>query len=294
MTWTIPYTFVAGTKAKANEVNENFQSLKQFVDLLEDLSASNELNIANLQQNKADVNGNFINRFQVADASSSMDAINKRTMLQYTKNSQGVISGFQLSKFDNNTISCTAGTCYDSTFEYIISSDISLSHTDATLTANSTYYVYVCGDKENQLQAELTFSTSDTTPDVPVGYEHFRRLGSFTTDASKNIKDVTREGEADVGEWTNNQCVQLGKLLIQWGSVYLKHDTGATITFKQKYKDTSYAIAGSTTFHQYAGDKGSSWCVNNITVNSMYIHSHLGERNQDYATIWWITIGMAE
>lgn len=198
MTWTIPYTFVAGTKAKANEVNENFQSLKQFVDLLEDLSASNELNIANLQQNKADINGNFINRFQVADASSSMDAINKRTMLQYTKNSQGVISGFQLSKFDNNTISCTAGTCYDSTFEYIISSDISLSHTDTALTANSTYYVYVCGDKENQLQAELTFSTSDTTPDVPVGYEHFRRLGSFTTDGSKNIKDVVGENDTSL------------------------------------------------------------------------------------------------
>ena len=45
MVWEIPYTFTAGTKAKANEVNGNFTSIKQFVDQLESNLATAELKL---------------------------------------------------------------------------------------------------------------------------------------------------------------------------------------------------------------------------------------------------------
>ena len=112
MVWIIPNTFIAGTKAKANEVNENFTSAKQFMDNLETEQATNTADILQLEQNKADLNGSFEQRFQVADATNSFDAINKQTLLNLVKNTQEVIKGFVLSKFNNTTVSATAGS-YD-------------------------------------------------------------------------------------------------------------------------------------------------------------------------------------
>lgn len=64
MVWIIPNTFIAGTKAKANEVNENFTSAKQFMDNLETEQAANTADILQLEQNKADLNGSLDKDFK--------------------------------------------------------------------------------------------------------------------------------------------------------------------------------------------------------------------------------------
>ena len=46
----IPYTFIAGTKAKASEVNSNFNAVKTLVDANEVNIAQNELDIQNLER----------------------------------------------------------------------------------------------------------------------------------------------------------------------------------------------------------------------------------------------------
>lgn len=217
MVWIIPNTFIAGTKAKANEVNENFTSAKQFMDNLETEQATNTADILQLEQNKADLNGSFEQRFQVADATNSFDAINKQTLLNLVKNTQEVIKGFVLSKFNNNTVSATAGSCYDSTFVYMITSATSLSKTQSNLGNNAKYYVYVCADKDTG-SCELVISLSNTTPELPAGYEYFRQLGYFTTDGSGNISQVLNNDDTASGNIAANGYITLnGLVTIQWG-----------------------------------------------------------------------------
>ena len=95
MVWEIPYTFIAGTKAKANEVNGNFTSIKQFVDQLESNLATAELDINNLETNKADINGSQNEVFQVADAENNKDAVNPLGLMGiHSHHSKGIFYFF--------------------------------------------------------------------------------------------------------------------------------------------------------------------------------------------------------
>lgn len=184
----IPYTFIAGTKAKASEVNSNFQAVKTITDQNEVNIAQAEIDITTLQTTKADLNGAIENRFQVADPSGNYDAVNKQYFDNMIANVKPYINGFRLSKYDNTTISATPGSCYDSTGEYIFTSASALQVSQSNLGANATYYVYIAGGPD--VDNELVISSSDTTPELPAGAEYFRLLGSFTTDEESHIYKV--------------------------------------------------------------------------------------------------------
>lgn len=201
MVWEIPYTFIAGTKAKANEVNGNFTSIKQFVDQLESNLATAELDINNLETNKADINGSQNEVFQVADAENNKDAVNLETLRAQTVNSLDVIRGFIPFMSNATTISCTAGNCWDSTYKQMINSFTVLSLQDTALAANTAYYIYVCYDKETS-SCKLAFSTNSTTPTLPAGYDYFRIVGSFTTNGSGHIDTVYPIGSVDLSSRT--------------------------------------------------------------------------------------------
>lgn len=66
-----PYTFVAGTKAVANEVNSNFETVGNQVD-------TNTTNITDLQNNKADLSLSNLNETGL-DAFANKDADNFTT-----------------------------------------------------------------------------------------------------------------------------------------------------------------------------------------------------------------------
>lgn len=214
MVWTIPNTFVGGTPANATEMNENFTSLKQFVDLLETQNASNEIDISNLTTNKADINGSTEQRFSVADPSASLDAVNLQTLKNLTLNSRDTINGFKLSKTNNTTIAATPGSCYDSTYEYMIQSTLTLSHSQ-TLGASTTYYVFVCADQQGE-QPQLVFTTSSTTPELPAGYDYYRRIGRFTTNSSARIDKVFSEGSVDLSSTVG--FINPSRLLKSWSN----------------------------------------------------------------------------
>lgn len=198
----IPYTFIPGTKAKANEVNANFNATKVFVDQNEVNIAQNTLDIQNLENTKAELNGAIEQRFQVADPSGDYDAVNKQWFNANTANTKDVIKGFKLTKQSNTSISASPGSCWDSTYEYMITSSSALTEDQSNLGQNATYYVYVCADKETT-NNELIFSLSNATPELPSGFEYFRLLGNFTTDGDGKISTVNSVDSVDLSGRTS-------------------------------------------------------------------------------------------
>lgn len=290
MVWIIPNTFIAGTKAKANEVNENFTSAKQFMDNLETEQATNTADILQLEQNKADLNGSFEQRFQVADATNSFDAINKQTLLNLVKNTQEVIKGFVLSKFNNTTVSATAGSCYDSTFVYMITSATSLSKAQENLGNDAKYYVYVCADKDNG-NCELVISLSNTTPELPGGFEYFRQLGYFTTDDEGKISQVLNNSDTVSGEISENGYITLnGLVTIQWGYADVNlNNSSVDIDLPVAYKNSHLCCVCSPNNSWSNGD----WdrvCVGCQPVSLSQIR-FIGGRSAAYR-VYYISIGI--
>ena len=252
MVWEIPYTFIAGTKAKANEVNSNFTSIKQFVDQLESNLATAELDISNLEANKADVNGNQSEIFQVANAENNKDAVNLETLKDQTANSLDAIRGFIPSKSNATTISCTAGDCWDSTYKAMISSSTTITLQDTNLAKSSTYYIYVCYDKETS-GCKLAFSTNSNTPTLPAGYDYFRIVGSFTTNSSGNIDTVYPIGSVDLSSRTGFIGTYIGALPINSTTVATQNcfvytklaGNGAYIIVQINGVEVSYQSSGS-------------------------------------------------
>ena len=192
----IPYTFIAGTKAKANEVNANFLAIKNMVDTLEVTQTEQGNDITALLAQKADINGNQGELFRVANAESDYDAVNKATLEDLTYNSRGLFWGLELTKVGDDTISVSPGGCYDSTFEYMIKSDITLTRQQSNLGENNTWYVYITAEEgEENL---IIFSASGTVPEVPVGYSYYKRLGYFETNDEGTIEDVTSESSTSI------------------------------------------------------------------------------------------------
>ena len=86
-----PFIFTAGTKARANEVNDNFDVLYSQVNSNITAIENNAEDIDELTLNKANINGNSTQRFAVADPVTNTDAINKGYLL-----TSGLPTGFIL------------------------------------------------------------------------------------------------------------------------------------------------------------------------------------------------------
>lgn len=233
MPFLIPYTFQAGTKAKSNEVNENFLAVKQFVDLLEQDSAQLQVNVSDIEANKADLNGNSNVRFQVDDAVNGKDAVNLDTLKEQVANTLDYISGFVLTRVSDTQVRASAGSCYDSTLEHMITSTGNLTLTASGLGANATYYVYVVATTDGSATPKLAYGTSSSTVALPEGYDIYRRLGYFTTDADSDISNVSSEsGNATQGIY----IVDMGWSGTSWWR-----------TYSNGWKECGGQISGSAT-----------------------------------------------
>lgn len=178
-------TFIAGTKAKAIEVNTNFNLVKSFVDTLESNVEQNTSDIETLDTGKADVNGDASNRFAVADAVNDTDAVNKQTLFNYTHNAQGYINGLSLAKTASDTVSMELGSAFDSTFTHIMILDTSVSLTNSSQGASTTYYIYLIAKEDGTTQGLI--SSDSVTPSLPSGYLYFRQIGYYTTNSDNKI-----------------------------------------------------------------------------------------------------------
>lgn len=191
-----PFTFTAGTKARANEVNDNFDVLYSQVNSNITEIENNAEDIDELTLNKANINGNSTQRFAVADPISNSDAINKQTMFGYLGNTLDYISGLTIRKDSGNpnkAILVTPGAAYDSTHSVVLKLAGNRTKTNTTQAANATYYVYIIGNATGS-SIDILISTTNVNPTLPSGYTLYRLIGRYTTNSSKNIDKVIYYG----------------------------------------------------------------------------------------------------
>lgn len=206
MALIIPYTFVAGTKAKAAEVNADFQAVATEVNAQGNSLTTAQANITNLQNNKADINGNSSNRFSVATPINSYDAVNKLYLTDLTKY---LLVGLQLRKDDDDYIGCTKGATYDKTYSKILKFDADVSKQNTNQTANATYYVYIEGSADGT-STDLLISLSSDNPALDSGFTLYQYLGYYTTDDDGNISNVYSAAPASGIEVQKNFGLSVG------------------------------------------------------------------------------------
>ena len=196
-----PYTFTAGTKARASEVNANFDALYTEVNSLESRIIDYESQIQYLQNTKADINGSYLNRFAVANPITNYDAVNKQYLQNATANSITYINGLGITKVGNATISVNAGSCYDSTNTQLLVLENSLEKQNQTQAASSTYYVYLIGKSTGN--EDILISALSIDPNLPEEYLYYRRIGSYTTDSDNKITQINVEQLSQYGGFTS-------------------------------------------------------------------------------------------
>ena len=297
MSITKPYTFTAGTKARANEVNDNFDTLYSQVNSNISNISQNALDIDNLDSNKADINGNSTEVFNCADATTNTHAVNKQTLFSAIGNTLNYIDGLSISKDSGSpedTILVDPGSCYDSTqSKVLVLSSVTTKQND-NQGASTTYYVYIIGNSTAS-SIDILISSNSTTPTLPTGYTLYRKIGSYTTDSSAHIDNISNLSGTDKITSENKfasigYCKLSNGLIIQWGNVSgMGNGTSKTATLPTAFTANNYSVAGSADYYQGAGDKGSTWRTYDYSTTSFKIQSKF-EQSSGHI-IWWIAIG---
>ena len=202
MAITKPYTFQAGTKARASEVNQDFDILYSEVNRIGTEIINIDIDIQNVTESKADINGNAGQVFKMADAVDSYDGVNKNVLENSIANIKDYISGFIISKDTDTSIIVSSGSCYDSTYSVVINSTGNITKTN-TIQGAGTRYVHAISDNTGR-QVDILISSQSIAPAMPSGYTKYRLIGSFIADSSNKITSISYFGnKSDENKNTN-------------------------------------------------------------------------------------------
>lgn len=193
MTFYIPYVFTGGQSAKAQEVNANFQQVKRFVENLEDTQEDIQNTVEGLQSDKANINGSSQEQFDVADPTSSSNAVNKSYLDNQLLPFRYIIVGLNLSKTGNQLFTVGVGGCYDNNYINPIAnnSNLSMDISDVT-SASSTYNIYILAETTSPTNTSLVLTTGSNQPSISVD-DIYRKIGTLTTDSDNYVDTLTKE-----------------------------------------------------------------------------------------------------
>lgn len=303
MAITKPYTFVAGTKAKAVEVNTDFDILYEESNRLDTEILNVKLDVQDIGISKADINGNATQRFQLANPENSYDGVNKNYLENSIANIKDYISGYVITKDTDNSIIVSAGSCYDSTFTTIINSTGNITKQNSTQSPSTTYYVYMISDNDGY-NVDILIAQEAITPPLPSGYTLFRQIGSYTTDSDSkiyiiksygnnyNVPSATATIVKSYIKGTSGYIVYSNNLCVQWGRQ--SHGGGRTVTFLLPFRDTNF-IANATVAENFQNDALTSVRINSFTSTQMTTRSdsvnNIGYGANQSPVVNWVVIG---
>lgn len=301
-----PYTFVGGTKARASEVNANFDRLYDQVNTNITSIINAQTAITNLGIDKANVAGNSTQRFAVADATGDYDAINKQTLMGSIANTLDSITGLQISKDSNsptNTIIVSKGACYDNAREKILKLDNPLSKLNQGQIAGQAYYVYIVGDA-TATSIDILISLDSVLPSLPEGYTRYRQIGYFNTDGNNAISNIYNYGinpDAPSGLATvvgfyhsgDSGYMQFSNgFIINWGVTWFNGgEVGTNAYFVKPFATASYGLTLSWTARQNAGDKQMNYCIGGRGTNYFHFVTETESFNWQAGYMHWIALG---
>lgn len=187
---SLRWKFTASTKAKANEVNENFTQLlnkdNELIDAIDTIN-TNISDVVHKGTSASDV-------LQVADALSSLDAVNLQTLNTLIEPLKGIMNGYKLVlNTVANTITIGPGVCYDNYGNRIIKSTQDLSVIGTDRMANATLNLFILRDYNNN-NNPTTQVTNNDYPTLETSTTIFRRIGQLITNEEGVVTQVIPVG----------------------------------------------------------------------------------------------------
>lgn len=187
---SLRWKFTAGTKAKANEVNENFTQLlnkdNELIDAIDTIN-TNISDVIHKGTSASDV-------LQVADALSSLDAVNLQTLNTLIEPLKGIMNGYKLVlNTVANTITISPGACYDNYGNRIIKSRQDLSVIGTGRMANATLNLFILKDYTDN-NNPTTQVTNNDYPTLETSTTIFRRIGQLITNEEGVVTQVIPVG----------------------------------------------------------------------------------------------------
>lgn len=259
MAITKPYTFKSGTKARANEVNQDFDVLYSEVNRLGTETINLDIAIQNVAEGKADINGNAGQVFKMANAVDSYDGVNKNYLENSISNVKDYISGYIITKDTDNSIIVSSGSCYDSTFTTVITSTGNITKENLNQSANKTYYVYVISNNSGY-NVNILIAEESINPPRPEGYSLFRQIGNYITNNVGAIKYIAN----------NSNSIVLNSRDIT-GYIMPNYSAGIDIafqTFISGYTAPSDGIIMCRTYPPGNGGRDYFFKINNVIISS--------------------------
>lgn len=187
---SLRWKFTASTKAKANEINENFTQLlnkdNELIDAIDTINTS----IADVVHKGTSAS----NTLQVANALNSLDAVNLQTFNSLIEPLKGVMNGYRVNlNMVSNTIYISPGVCYDSLGNRVIKSTQDLSVIGTGRMANATLNLFILKDYTNNNNPTPQVTNNDY-PTLETSTTIFRRIGQLLTNAEGTVTEVIPVG----------------------------------------------------------------------------------------------------
>ena len=187
---SLRWKFTASTKAKANEVNENFTQLlnkdNEIIDAIDSINTS-IADVVHKGTSASDV-------LQVANALSSLDAVNLQTLNSLIEPLKGVMNGYRVNlNMVSNTIYISPGSCYDSLGNRVIKSTEQLSELGTGRMANATLNLFILKDYTNN-NNPTTQVTNNDYPTLETSTTIYRRMAQLLTNAEGKVTEVIPVG----------------------------------------------------------------------------------------------------
>ena len=187
---SLRWKFTASTKAKANEVNENFTQLlnkdNEIIDAIDTIN-TNIADVVHKGTSASDV-------LQVANALNSLDAVNLQTFNSLIEPLKGVMNGYKVKlNMVSNTIYISPGVCYDSLGNRIIKSTEQLSVLGTGRMANATLNLFILKDYTNNNNPTPQVTNNDY-PTLETSTTIYRRMAQLLTNAEGKVTEVIPVG----------------------------------------------------------------------------------------------------